>query len=530
MSQVMTERKALKERGNPTGEIRLILGDQLNAGHSWYEDKNDQVVYVLAEMHQEQKYVRHHVQKIVAFFMAMRNFAEALASAGHQVLYLDLDETADFQTFPDLLDALRKDSGAERLRYQRPDEHRLLQQLEDYRPDDLDVACDESEHFLLPFEEIPDYFSKNSNQRMETFYRKMRQRFTVLMADDKPEGGKWNYDTENRNKLKAEDIEAIPEPLVFAHDTAEVRSRLEKHEIDCFGELPDKLPWPVSRKEARELLSDFCERLLPAFGEFQDAMTVESPHAWSLYHSRLSFALNTKMLDPLAVIQAVEACYHDSEHKADLAQCEGFIRQILGWREFVRGIYWTHMPDYASSNKLLAQRNLPDFFWTGDTKMRCLSEAIGQSLEYAYAHHIQRLMVTGNFCLLAGINPNQVDAWYLGIYIDAIEWVELPNTRGMSQFADGGIMASKPYSASANYMHKMSDYCQNCEYDHKGKAEEDACPFNSLYWHFMDRQRKRIGNNPRTSMVYRGWDKRSEADRQAILDRAEYCLENLDKL
>ena len=259
-------------------------------------------------------------------------------------------------------------------------------------------------------------------------------------------------------------------------------------------------------------------------------MTEQGENRWSLYHSRISFALNSKMLHPMQVIEAALAQFHGNQSGIDHAQIEGFIRQILGWREYVRAVYWANMPGYAERNALAAEADLPDYFWTGKTKMACMKQAIDQSLEYAYAHHIQRLMVTGNFAMLAGIAPQQVDQWYLGIYIDAIEWVEMPNTRGMSQFADGGLIATKPYAASGSYINKMSDYCKGCHYSVKERTTDNACPFNSLYWHFMQRHGDSFSRNPRTAMAYRSWEKMAVDVRKALLQLADYCLANLNSL
>ena len=258
-------------------------------------------------------------------------------------------------------------------------------------------------------------------------------------------------------------------------------------------------------------------------------MTNQTPHSWSLYHSRLSFALNAKLISPKHVIKATITAYQENDN-IDIAQIEGFVRQILGWREYVRGMYWINMPDYEQQNALNVERDLPSYFWNGQTKMKCIASAIGQSLDYAYAHHIQRLMVTGNFCLLTEIQPQQVDEWYLGIYVDALEWVELPNTRGMSQFADGGWIASKPYAASGSYMQKMSDYCGDCHYKVKEKTSAESCPLNSLYWHFMVKHRERLAKNHRIGMIYGNWDKQDDAQKHAVLERAEWCLENIEAL
>jgi deoxyribodipyrimidine photolyase-related protein len=510
--------------------LRLILGDQLNAAHSWYAETDPRVLYILAEMRQETDYVRHHVQKICGFFAAMDSFARQLRSQGHQVLYLTLDDTRQWPDLAELVRDLVRQHQVDQFDYQRPDEFRLLQCLEQLTlPSRVTVRQYDTEHFLVPFAELGNYFEAGKQVRMEFFYRRMRRRYGFLMDADQPEGGRWNFDVENRQRLRPEDIKKVPAPLVFDNDVADILLRLERHGVDSIGTAQAKLAWPIDREQALQLLAYFCDHCLPNFGRFQDAMTSNSEHRWSLYHSRLSFALNVKILSPREVIESVVAQYQASS-AIDIAQVEGFVRQILGWREYIRGIYWTNMPDYMQSNSLDAHRSLPGFFWTGQTKMKCMQEAIVQSLDYAYAHHIQRLMVTGNFCLLAGIDPSQVDDWYLGIYIDALEWVEMPNTRGMSQFADGGIVASKPYAASGNYVNRMSDYCKGCHYNVKQKTEETACPLNSLYWHFMLRHRDLLASNRRIGMIYRNWDRLDEENRSAVRSRAEWVLNNLDQL
>ncbi len=508
--------------------LRLVLGDQLNAGHSWYRQKDDGVLYLMAELRQETDYVRHHIQKLCAFFAAMEAFAGALNEAGHRVRHLTLDDTAAHKDLPALIASLIEETGARRFEYQRPDEYRLAQQLAEL---DLPITIQQvdTEHFLLPFDEIDAHFQRNKAHRMETFYRTMRKRFGLLMEGDRPLGGRWNYDKENRHALKPEDWHAIPEPLCFDNEVTAIRERLARHRIAHIGQLEGNLIWPVSRAQSRQLLAHFCRHALPRFGRFQDALSESAPHCWSLFHARLSFSLNSKMLHPMEVIRAAIEAYRDNE-AITLPQIEGFVRQILGWREYVRGLYWANMPGYDQRNFFDAQRPLPRWFWDGDTQMACLRQAIRHSLDYAYAHHIQRLMITGTFALMIGADPDEVDAWYLGIYIDAIEWVELPNTRGMSQFADGGLLASKPYAASGNYVNKMSDHCRHCRYRVSAKTGDDACPLNSLYWHFMARHDRILARNPRIAVIYRGWDNRPEAERRAILARAQWCLDNLDAL
>ncbi|WP_194867307.1 cryptochrome/photolyase family protein [Pseudoalteromonas sp. PPB1] len=517
-------------------QLRLILGDQLNAGHSWYTEKSDEVLYVIAELHQETNYTRHHIQKICAFFAAMKAFAQTLESAGHHVLHLTLDDTRDFASLPELLTHLIREHNIGHFAYQLPDEYRLRTQLAQFS-DTLSVTSSvyDTEHFYLANEQLSSYFKPDKRHRLEHFYRKMRGEFNVLMVDGEPLGGQWNFDSDNRNKLKAADLAEIPEPLVFANDVGDILARLKRHQVKTMGQADEHLLWPVNRVQAKSLLTFFCQHCLPSFGRFQDAMTgklieLGEDRGWSLYHSRLSFAINAKILSPKVVVDAAIAAFEQSQGAISLAQIEGFVRQIIGWREFVRGIYWANMPKYAELNHLQATRSLPAWFWTGETKMRCLSHAITQSLTFAYAHHIQRLMVTGNFCLVAGIDPDQVDAWYLGIYIDAIEWVEMPNTRGMSQFADGGIVGSKAYAASGNYIKKMSDYCGDCAYKVTETVSESACPLNALYWHFMQQHHTQFASNPRTKMVYSNWLKKSDEDKQAVLTRAQYLLDHIEQL
>ncbi len=510
--------------------LRLVFGDQLNAEHSWFKKRDEHITYLIMELRQETDYTKHHIQKLCAFFLSMQNFAEALKVAGHNVIHLTLDETAEFKGLGEIVRALTTKVNAKVFEYQRPDEHRLVKLMESLELDQVDIKVAESEHFVLEFHELSQYFSPNKSHRMESFYRKMRTRFNIMMSDGEPWGGQWNFDALNRNKLKQSDLSEIPAPRVFENDVSEVKERIDRHGVDYIGRIKGAIVWPTSRAQAVLLLEHFCVHCLPSFGMFQDAMTHKSSHAWSLYHSRLSFALNAKLIAPMRVINRAIEEYRARTPEISLAQIEGFVRQILGWREFMRGVYWVNMPSYSMLNTLGAKRDLPEFFWTGNTKMNCMKRSIDQSLEYAYAHHIQRLMITGNFCLLTGIAPDQVDAWYLGIYIDAIEWVEMPNTRGMSQFADGGIIASKPYSASGAYISRMSDYCNGCHYKVKEKVGDKACPFNSLYWHFMHTHRDLLEKNPRIGMIYRNFDRMEENLRSRVLENGRSLLTKLDTL
>jgi len=505
--------------------LRLILGDQLNSNHSWFQTVNPRVTYLMAEVHEEATYAKHHIQKISGFFLAMRTFATQLKQQGHQVFYFKIDHPENALTFPELIQRIVEEHHFDQFEYQLPDEHRLDVSLRSISIA-IPVKVVDTEHFLTSRAELATFFEGKKQLLMESFYRHMRKRYDILMQGDQPVSGKWNYDAENRKKLP--NTVTIPRALTFSHDVTSIVTSLNGQGISTIGEIqPKRFIWPSNRADSLELLNFFVHHCLPDFGRYQDALTARD---WSLFHSRLSFSLNTKMLHPLEVVRAAVGAMQARPDEIQLAQVEGFVRQIIGWREYMRGIYWMHMPAYKELNFFDHQEKLPDWFWTGETKMACLSHAIGQSLEYGYAHHIQRLMVTGNFALLAGIDPDEVDAWYLGIYMDAIEWVEITNTRGMSQYADGGIVGTKPYVSSAAYLHKMGHYCKNCHYDHKQKTGEKACPFNSLYWHFYNRHREKLEKNPRIGMMYRTWDKMDTTKRQAYLEQADHYLAHLEEL
>lgn len=507
--------------------LRLLLGDQLNHQHSWFTHPDPSVLIVVMEIRTETDYVWHHIQKACAFFAAMEGFADELNTAGHDTLYLKLDDPANKQSFASNCDVLIKEYAIEKFEYQLPDEYRVDEDLKSYcHKLAIPHQVWDTEHFYTTRDELGTFFSGKKGLLMENFYREMRKKHDVLMAGKEPVGGKWNYDEENRSKLPKNHKPYAP--LLFNNKVRAQYNRITEAGIKTIGVVdPDYFYWPINRRQALKLLSYFTEYCLPLFGTFQDAMHTEE---WSVYHSRLSFAMNTKMISPKEVVTAALMAWEQDKKAILINQLEGFIRQILGWREYMRGIYWLKMPGFETMNYFNHQRKLPEWYWTGKTKMNCLKHSIGQSLEHAYAHHIQRLMITGNFALLAGIKPDDVDFWYLGIYIDAIQWVEITNTRGMSQFADGGIIGSKPYTGSANYIHKQSNYCDKCQYDRTTKTEENSCPFNSLYWDFHDRHRDKLSLNFRLSMVYRLWDKMAPVDREAILLRANYYLDHLDDL
>lgn len=506
--------------------LRLILGDQLNPLHSWFRTRRDDVVYVLMELRQETDYVLHHAQKILAIFAAMRDFAAQLQDTGHRVHYLRIDDPRSRATLPANLDALTAEYRAGAIEYQAPDEWRLDQQLADYaRRAAIPCRMTDSEHFYTTRHEVAQIFERRRSWLMDHFYRGMRIQHRVLMdVSDKPVGGQWNYDHDNRKPWSGSPPE--PADTRVRHDHSALWQTIVDARINSFGH-PDaaQLAWPLNRAEALQQLDQFIRVALPHFGDFQDAM---SAHAGRLFHSLLSFALNTKMLHPREVVARAEEAFVAG--KAPLAAAEGFIRQILGWREYVRGVYWAHMPEYAAQNVFGHDRLLPKWFWTGQTRMRCLAHAIGQSLQQAHAHHIQRLMIIGNFALLAGLDPAEVHRWYLGVYIDAFEWVEMPNTLGMSQFADGGRMATKPYVSSAAYINRMSDYCGQCHYDRKLREGERACPHNALYWDFFARHGEKLAANPRLGMVYMQLKKMRGAPLKAIQAQADALRERLETL
>ena len=507
--------------------LRLILGDQLNHQHSWFDEKSDNVLYVMAEIRQETDYVKHHIQKVVAFFQSMRNFAKHLKDNGHQIRYYQISDKDNPNELTVLLSDLISKEKITCFEYILPDEYRLDVQLKDFCETlKIDSQTYDSEHFYTSRTELAEFFAGKKSLLMESFYREMRKKHNILTVGDLPLGGKWNFDQQNRNKYKEE--VPIPFPLQFGTDVSEIVQEIEEQKIKTIGTIDSKnFEWPTSRKQSLEVLAYFCENLLEHFGTYQDALYTGHKY---LFHSRISFAMNSKMISPKEVIDAVISYFHKNQDKIEIAQVEGFVRQILGWREYVRGIYWKEMPDYKTKNALENHGKLPDYFWTGKTKMKCLQHALSQSLDTAYAHHIQRLMVIGNFTLLTQTHPDEVDEWYLGVYIDAIEWVELPNTRGMSQYADGGIIATKPYVSSGSYINKMSNYCSGCHYNVKEKLTDNACPLNSLYWHFLDEKKEYFSNNHRMSMMMSLLKKMKPSELAATKEKAISLMQNIENL
>lgn len=506
-------------------KLRLILGDQLNIQHSWFQKTDENTLYLIAEMQQETNYVKHHIQKIVAFFMAMRNFRLSLKKAGHQVVYFEITDTNNPQNLEKIIADCIENYKIEKFEYQLPDEYRLDKQLKSICSQ-IKIASEgvDSKHFYTKREELSTFFEGKKLLLMENFYRNMRKKHHILMDGTTPLGNQWNFDADNRKKYKGE--VPVPAEKKFPTNVAEIIAQIKSANILTFGNIDvENFGWPTSREQCLEVLDYFCRNLLQHFGDYEDAMHTDEKF---LFHSRLSFAMNSKMLSPKEVIDTVVSYYHAHHETITLSQVEGFVRQILGWREYIRGIYWKEMPDYAQMNVLNNTNKLPDFFWTGNTKMNCMKHAIQQSLDEAYAHHIQRLMVIGNFTLLTQIHPDEVDNWYLGVYIDAIEWVEMPNTRGMSQYADGGIIATKPYVSSGSYINKMSNNCAQCFYNVKEKFGDKACPFNSLYWNFLDEKKEYFQKNQRMGMMLNLLNKIKPEELYQIKLKANSIIQNMD--
>ncbi|MGB5418581.1 cryptochrome/photolyase family protein, partial [Algibacter sp.] len=463
----------------------------------------------------------HHIQKVIGFFAAMRQFSEDLKTKNHNVIYLKINDENNKQSLTKNLSFLIQENNIEKFEYLFPDEYRLDKQLNDFCSE-LSIKSEvySTEHFLTKRSDLKNFFEGKKQYLMENFYRDMRKKHDILIVANQPEGGKWNYDKSNRNKWKG-DVD-IPKYKLFKNDVSEIIEDLGETDINTIGHFKTKtFPYPITRAQALEQLKYFCETLLIHFGDYQDAMHTDEDY---LFHSRLSFAMNLKLISAKDVVSTVINYYRKVGDTIHISQVEGFIRQVIGWREYMRGMYWAFMPEYNQENKLDNHNKLADFFWTGNTKMNCLKHAITNALDNGYSHHIQRLMITGNYALLTQTHPDDVDNWYLGIYVDAIEWVQLTNTRGMSQFADGGKIATKPYVSSGSYINKMSNYCTDCHYNKNKKLEADACPFNSLYWHFLDEKRAQLGTNFRMGMMYSLLDKMNPSELQKIKEKAQHII------
>ncbi|MDF8332307.1 cryptochrome/photolyase family protein [Novosphingobium cyanobacteriorum] len=500
-----------------------ILGDQLSRSISSLADRTPaDTIVLMMEVAEETTYVRHHKAKIALVLSAMRHFAAALREAGWKVDYVTLDDPANTGSFTGEVQRAMARHAPRGVQVTEPGEWRLARIFDKWRKDlGVRVRVLPDTRFVCP---LPDFFqwaAARRELRMEWFYRDMRRKTGLLMEGDKPAGGRWNFDPENRGGPESGLTPPAPprfEPDGLTRDVLDlVSDRFGNH----FGTL-DNFNWPVTAEEADRAVAAFLSERLPLFGRYQDAMVAGQD---SMFHALLSPALNLGLIDPVELCRRAEAEWR--EGRAPIEAVEGFIRQVIGWREYIRGMYWLDMPGMAEANALDATRPLPDFWWTGETRMRCLSEAVRTTRDNAYAHHIQRLMVLGNFALLAGIRPQEVADWFLAVYADAYQWVELPNVAGMALHADGGRLASKPYAASGAYIDRMSDYCGTCAFKVKVKTGPDACPFNALYWHFLARNEKRLAGNARLFQPYANW-RRMGADRQAeYLASAEAFLATL---
>ncbi len=496
----------------------LILGDQLSDSLSSLNLLEPEDVVLMAEVWSEASYVKHHKQKIALVFSAMRHFADALTASGRRVIYVKLDDPENTQSLDSEVQRTQKRFQFDAWCVTEPGEWRLKQQFEVLREQmtvPFEIMVDD--RFLCSHDEFKAFLAGRKQPRMEHFYRKIRLSTGLLMEGKEPVGGQWNFDRDNR---KALDQRPTPNPPSWPLDaiTKEVVELVNTRFANHFGDLQsERLAWPVNREQALQMLDHFINERLPSFGDFQDAMARGKD---TLFHSLVSTSLNLGLLSPMEICQAAEDAFHHGH--APINAVEGFVRQIIGWREYVRGLYCAYMPEYKERNTLNADWPLPAFYWDETkTDMVCMSEAIRNTRENAYAHHIQRLMVTGNFALIAGCSIEAVCDWYLSVYADAYEWVELPNTLGMALFADGGVMASKPYCSSGKYIDRMSDYCKGCRYNVKYTETENACPFNYLYWDFLNRHRDRFRTNPRMAMILRNLDRFSEEKMSAILYRAD---------
>jgi deoxyribodipyrimidine photolyase-related protein len=499
--------------------LLLVLGDQLDLGSALFDGADPAVDALwMAEVAEESTTAWSSKPRTALFLSAMRHFRASAESAGWRLHYTHLEDATNTGTLAGELRRACEAARPERLVVVEPGEWRVRQALADVATAvgvPLEIRADR--HFLCTREEFRAHAASRKQLRMEYFYREMRKRHGVLVeSDGTPVGGAWNFDAENRGSFGRDGPGLLPAPRRFTPDaiTRDVLASVERRFSDHPGRVDD-FDWPVTPAEAQAALDDFIAHRLPEFGRFQDAMWSREP--W-LYHSRLAAAMNLKLLDPRVVIAAAERAYR--ERRAPLEAVEGFIRQILGWREYVRGVYWLLMPAYLGRNAMGAHEPLPAFYWSAETEMACLGDAIGQTLRYGYAHHIQRLMVTGLYALLLGVDPKAVHAWYLAVYVDAVEWVELPNTLGMSQYADGGVMASKPYIATGKYIQRMSNHCTGCRFDPAEGVGDAACPFTTLYWDYLLRHESALRGNQRMAMQLKNLSRLGAERRSALQARA----------
>ena len=476
----------------------LVLGDQLDQTSAAFDDidASDDVVW-MAEVEEEATHVWCHKLRIALFLSAMRHFRDELTKAKRAVQYHELQVQPAKEcgrTFGEILRADVKRLKPERLIVVEPGDWRVQTQLQAVAVE-LGIALEvrPDRHFYCSNEEFAKYAAGRKSLLMEFFYRDMRKQHSVLMENNQPEGGQWNFDHDNRESFGKTGPREVPQPKAFRPDeiTQKVIQLVKTRFPDHLGSL-DHFQLPVTRMQAMIFLKNFIDNILPRFGVWEDAMWTDEAF---LFHSRLSVPLNLKLLNPRECVDAAVEAYRSG--RAPLNSVEGFVRQILGWREFIRGIYWLKMPEYIERNHFDHELELPSFFWDGDTEMNCVRQSMKHVIDHGYTHHIERLMVLGNFAQLWGVHPRLFHEWHMAMYLDAIDWVSLPNTLGMSQYGDGGIVGTKPYCSSGNYINKMSNYCSGCRFDFKKRVGEDACPFTTLYWEFMDRHYDLLKDNQR---------------------------------
>ena len=505
--------------GTDTRNLVLALGDQLNehsAAFDGFDKRSDAVL--MMELTEEAEWVPQHKTRLALLFAAMRHFRESLELSGHRVHYAELEDADNRGNLVEEIRRWAHKTRPAKLVLSKPGDYRVeLAIREAAQSLDCKLEIRSDRHFLCDIEDFREHAEGRKSLLLEVFYRQMRRRHGVLMSGKDPIGGQWNYDKDNRESFGNGGPSDIEAPRSFRPDevTRDVIEMVERRFPDSPGTL-DAFDYPVTREAALAALHDFIAHRLSMFGTYQDAMVTGQPY---LYHSRLSCVLNLQLLDPREAIAAAVEAYESGA--APINAVEGFVRQILGWREFIRGVYWLKMPEYAALNALDADLPMPAFMWTGDTDMNCVRQSIGQLIDHAYAHHIQRLMVLGLFAMLLGVRPYDVHRWHMSMYADAFDWVSLPNVLGMSQYGDGGIVGSKPYAASGSYINKMSDYCADCRFNPKNAAGDDACPFTTLYWDFLARNRERIGNNRRMGFQFKNLDRKDDGDRRAIRKQAE---------
>lgn len=500
-------------------QLILIMGDQLSENISSLQYYDDDSLILMCELIKECTTPKHHKKKLVFILSAMRNFAKLLYEKKHNILYINLDDEENTGSFSNEIARISKKYNCQKLIVTEPSEYRVYNEIINIKS--LDVKIVEDHRFFCSIEDFKEFHKDKKDFIMENFYRYMRKKYNILMSEGKPVGGKWNFDHENRKAIKS--IVKIPKRDFIDNDkiTSEVKKLVENNFREHFGNI-EPFYMATTRVSALKIFENFLHNRFALFGKYQDAMLEGEDF---MYHSHISFYLNNGLLEAKEVVEQAEK--YGLENNIPLNSVEGFIRQILGWREYVRGIYWLEMPNYKNKNFLKAKNHLPDFYWNGNTELNCLKESIRNTKENSYAHHIQRLMILGNFALISEVNPDKLSEWYLIVYADAYEWVELPNVLGMVLYADEGLLATKPYASSGAYINKMSNYCVNCKYDVKLKNGANACPFNYLYWNFLIKNKDQLMHNQRMRMIYAILDKFTKEKKEEIISDSKIFLKDI---